>query len=135
MLDVQAWHLPHSSSVPGAVLYGGGSRGNRPAPILMNLPSMAGSEEEFLLLEIWCLQTIPEASKAVRSLGRGAGTQGSWDPRRQQEMETFCGKVVRLGEDGVPEPRISRSREGTMDGDLRGASGWSAWVSSIPDMR
>lgn len=76
-LDVRAWHLLHSSSVSGAVPYGGGSRGNRPAPILMNLPSMAGSEEEFLLLEICCLQTIPEASKAVRSLGRGAGTQGS----------------------------------------------------------
>ena len=76
-LDVRAWHLLHSSSVSRAVPYGGGSRGNRPAPILMNLPSRAGSEEEFLLLEICCLQTIPEASKAVRSLGRGAGTQGS----------------------------------------------------------
>lgn len=47
-------------------------------------------------------------------------------------METFCGKVVRLGEDRVPDSRISRSGEGTMNGDLRG---WSAWVSSIPDMR
>lgn len=35
----------------------GWSRDSRPAPILMSLPSMAGLEDEFLLLEIWCLQT------------------------------------------------------------------------------
>ena len=45
---------------------------------------------------------IPEAFKAVRSPGRGAGAQGRWDRRGHQEIKAFCGKVVRLGEDRCP---------------------------------
>lgn len=44
-------------SLPGTVPHGGGSRDNRPDPILLVLPSMAGSEEEFLLLETQSLKT------------------------------------------------------------------------------
>lgn len=49
-LDAQtgAFLIP---SLPGPVPHGGGSRDNRPDPILLVLPSVAGSEEEFLLLE------------------------------------------------------------------------------------
>ena len=74
------------------------------------------------------------ASKAVTSLGRGAGAQGSWDLRGQGDGDFLWGGV-RLGEDRVPKSRVSCRGEGTMDGDLLGASGWSTWVSSIPDTR
>lgn len=72
-LDAQAGDLSHSFSVPGAVAHGGGPRDNRPAPILMGLPSMAGSEEEFLLRKFGICRPIPEAFKAVRSPGRVQG--------------------------------------------------------------
>ena len=57
--------------MPGTVPYAGGSRDNRSAPILMNLSLMAGSEEEFLLLEIWCLQTHSRSIQGSDKPGKG----------------------------------------------------------------